>query len=84
MEDIDEQLRINICSILNSVSEETINGIIHAVKYAGLETLSDLQFVQEEDLILVLKPIQRRKLLKAWSEQQSKKNFKLLSNKKEK
>lgn len=69
MKDIDEQLRTNICIILNSISEETVNDIIQAVKYVGLESLSDLQFVKEEDLMLVLRPVPRRKLIKAWSEQ---------------
>lgn len=69
MENIDEELKINIHGILPSIPEETVNGIIHALKYVGLETMSDLQFVQEEDLILVLKPIQRRKLIRAWSKQ---------------
>lgn len=67
MEDIDDLLRTNIHSILDSVSDETVNNIIQAVKDVGLVSLSDLQFVQEEDLKLVLKPILRRKLIKAWS-----------------
>lgn len=69
MENIDEELKINICNILPSISKETVDGIIHALKYVGLETMSDLQFVQEEDLILVLQPIQRRKLVNAWCKQ---------------
>lgn len=69
MENIYDELRINICIILNSVTEELINYIIQAIKCAALESLSDLKFVQEADLMLVLKPIQRRKLIKTWNEQ---------------
>lgn len=69
MESITDLLKTNIHRILNSISEEMINNVIYALKYAGLESLSDLQFVQEDDLPQVLDPIQRRKLLKAWSQQ---------------
>lgn len=66
---MDDLLKTNISRILNSVSEETVNNIIHALKYAGLEFLLDLHFVREDDLMQVLKPCQRRKLIKAWSQQ---------------
>lgn len=69
MESITELLKANICRILNSVSEETLNDIINALKCAGLQLLLDLKFVREDDLTQVLNPIQRRKLVKAWSQQ---------------
>lgn len=69
MGNIDEELKINIHCILPSASEEVVNGIIYAVKHVGLQTMSDLKSVREEDLKLVLKPTQRRKLVKAWREQ---------------
>lgn len=47
--------------------EETVDGIFHAVQNAGFESISDLQLVQEDDLMCILKPIPRRKLIKSWS-----------------
>lgn len=59
-------LRISIRNILSSVPEETVNGVIYAIQNAGFKSLSHLQFVQEEHLMFILKPIHRRKLIKAW------------------
>lgn len=67
MENFYDGLRINIRSILSPVSEETVIGIIQVIQNAGFETLSDLQFLQENDFMSVLKPIARRKLIKMWS-----------------
>lgn len=54
---------------MNSISEEQVIDIIKAVKDAGVECLSDLQYLREEDLRGVLKPVQRRKLIKCLTEQ---------------
>lgn len=59
-------LKISIHNELNSVPEETVNDVIYAIQNAGFKSLSDLQFVQEEHLMFILKPIPRRKLIKAW------------------
>ncbi|XP_077093821.1 uncharacterized protein LOC143745587 [Siphateles boraxobius] len=45
---------------------------IHGLSAIGLETKDDLQYVKEEDLMEFLRPIQCRKLLNAWkNEEQS-------------
>lgn len=47
--------------------EEAVDGIFHAIQNAGFVSLSDLHLVQEDDLMCILKPIPRRKLIKEWS-----------------
>lgn len=60
-------LRISMRNILlNSLPEDIVNNVIYAIQNAGFKSLSDLQFIQEEHLMFILKPIHRRKLIKAW------------------
>ena len=52
--------------ILPSLSSEKVTDVVKCLTESGVETVADLQFVQEGDLLDVLKPIQIRKLMQAW------------------
>lgn len=60
-------LKSAISSALPLLSSEKTNEILEQLLHAGVETPADLQFVTAEDLHN-LKPIQKRRLLKTWSD----------------
>lgn len=45
---------------------DVLTTLFEALVAAGVEELDDLQFVEEDDINKVLKPVQVRRLLKAW------------------
>ena len=56
-----------ISSVLPSLSATDVDHILQKLSEIGVESLSDLQHVTESDLVPLLKPVQARKLLSAWS-----------------
>ncbi|KTF71661.1 hypothetical protein cypCar_00046218 [Cyprinus carpio] len=67
-----EEIKLAISSSLPGLSDETLQKFIHGLSVIGVETKDDLQYVKEEDLMEFLRPIQCRKLLNAWkNEEQS-------------
>ncbi|XP_018007551.1 uncharacterized protein LOC108665318 [Hyalella azteca] len=64
-----DEIRNVIQKYLN-LSDEVLSEVVKTIQDAGAENLSEaIEFIQEKDLAGVLKPIQIRKLLKRWSEQ---------------
>ena len=54
--------------VLRTLSEDKVVTVArHLVEEMGLEELSDLGMITECDLLKVLKPLQERKLVQAWS-----------------
>jgi hypothetical protein len=49
-----------------TLSEDVVINVMDVFTDIGVECLSDLNHIQEKDLVGVLKPIQVRKLLSAW------------------
>ncbi|XP_067237385.1 sterile alpha motif domain-containing protein 3-like [Chanodichthys erythropterus] len=67
-----EEIKLAISSSLPGLSDETLQKFIHGLSAIGVETKDDLRYVKEEDLMEFLRPIQCRKLLNAWkNEEQS-------------
>ena len=61
-----EELKTNIEVVLPSLPDQTVEEILTYLSEAGVESISDLSFVEEGDLKSVLRPVQVRKLLQAW------------------
>jgi len=59
MSDISESIKDAVISVLPSVPEETI-------LHQGVESKDDLQYIREQEIAEVIRPIQCRKLLNAW------------------
>ena len=63
--------KATLMKLLNEVLPKASHQILHDtcdhILSLGLEDEEDLQFVQENDLITTLNPIQARKLVKAWT-----------------
>ena len=51
---------------LHLLSKDLVKNVVELLQTIGVESFSDLQFVEEVDLLLVIKPIQARKLIKSW------------------
>ncbi|XP_034145225.1 uncharacterized protein LOC117593613 [Esox lucius] len=67
-----EEIKLAFSSSLPGLSDETLKKFIHGLSAIGVETKDDLQYVKEEDLMEFLRPIQCRKLLNEWkNEEQS-------------
>lgn len=60
-------LKSAISSALPLLPSDKTNEILEQILHAGVEKPADLQFVTAEDLHS-LKPIQKRRLLKAWAD----------------
>jgi len=58
----------DIRAVLPNISEDSIAQILTRLADIGVESSQDLQHVTEEDLSAVMRPIQARKLLAAWSQ----------------
>ncbi|XP_067312741.1 uncharacterized protein [Pseudorasbora parva] len=61
-----EEIQLAICSSLPGLPDEMLKKLLHGLTAIGVETKADLHFVNEEDLVEYLRPIQCRKLLNAW------------------
>lgn len=58
-----DSVREKVLCGLGSLTEEEILAVMRTLQNLGVETSSDLSYVNEEDLKDCLKPIQGRKLL---------------------
>jgi len=54
--------------VLPSLTGALLGSVIDKLLEDGVEDVPDLKFVQEKDLVGILKPIQVRKLLTAWND----------------
>lgn len=55
-----------LLDVLPTLSETLLSAVADHLSDCGVEEESDLQFVEENDLKELLKPIQCRKLLRSW------------------
>lgn len=62
-----EELKRAITSILPDLPDHTLNDLIGGLQDIGVDRESDFPLVQEADLERFLRPIQCRRLLKAWA-----------------
>ncbi|KAF5890601.1 Interferon-induced 44, partial [Clarias magur] len=67
MSDVIRCIKEEVTSVLPSLPEDTLNLLVEKVFNQGVESKEDLQYVKEEDIAELIRPIQCRKLLKAWS-----------------
>lgn len=58
-----EIIRRTITTVLPDFSEELVHSLIDALKEVGVETLDDMRYVTEGDLVPTLNPIQARRLV---------------------
>lgn len=66
-ESTQKSLSSAIADVLPDISASELNLVVDTLKSLGVETTQDFQFVQEADLLSVLRPIQARKLVSAWT-----------------
>ncbi|KAI4881481.1 hypothetical protein NFI96_012226 [Prochilodus magdalenae] len=59
-------LHTAITEVLPDLSEVTKDILEETLQSTGVETYDDFQFIEEGDLLSVLRPIQARKVLAAW------------------
>jgi hypothetical protein len=57
----------NIVSVLPNLAADAINNVVAKLDDIGIEIVDDLQHVEQQDLVPLLKPIQARKIMDAWS-----------------
>ncbi|XP_022077878.1 uncharacterized protein LOC110971785 [Acanthochromis polyacanthus] len=69
---MDDAEQSNICSAITKVLPDLPTSVLNTVEEMlqslGVETTEDFQFIQEKDLLSVLRPIQARKLVAAWQQ----------------
>ena len=69
---MDDAEQINISSAITKVLPDLPASILNIVEETlqslGVETTEDFHFIQEGDLLSVLRPIQARKLVAAWKQ----------------
>ncbi|KAI8771881.1 FYVE, RhoGEF and PH domain-containing protein 4 [Biomphalaria glabrata] len=58
-----ERLRSIIKFALPAISEDSLKNVVQRLGNCGVEEEGDLKFIQEDDLVGILKPVQCRKLL---------------------
>lgn len=61
-----EELVKTIKTVLPSLEDNVLEGVITTLIECGVESADDLQYVREADLNQVLRPIQARRLLDTW------------------
>ncbi|KAL6458904.1 hypothetical protein MHYP_G00323760 [Metynnis hypsauchen] len=67
MDDRDD-IRSSISSVLPDLPGSILNIMEETLQSLGVGTIDDFQFVQEADLLCVLRPIQARKLVASWKQ----------------
>lgn len=63
-----ENIRKEVKSVLPTLSEPLLDAILERLRSKGVDTRDDLQFVQEDDIVDLIKPIHCRRLLCTWKE----------------
>ncbi|KAJ8333916.1 hypothetical protein SKAU_G00412350 [Synaphobranchus kaupii] len=66
MSSLEEQIRGDVLQALPSLPTETLTLLLEKLISCGVESKGDLQYVREEDISELLRPIQCRKILSAW------------------
>lgn len=67
MGDMDQSSISNaITKVLPDLAPSVLGIVVETLQSLGVETTEDFDFVQESDLMSVLRPIQARKLVAAW------------------
>lgn len=61
-----EDIKQAVLSVLPSLPEDKLQSLLNKLESIGVESLSDLQFIKEEDLSANITPIQCRRLISAW------------------
>lgn len=61
-----EDIKQAVLSVLPSLPEDKLHSLLNKLESIGVESLSDLQFIKEEDLSANITPIQCRRLISAW------------------
>lgn len=61
-------IRSTINKVLPDLPASSLDILEEALQSLGVETTEDFQFIQEADLLSVLRPIQARKLVAAWKQ----------------
>lgn len=61
-------IRSAITKVLPDLPASILNLVEETLQSLGVETTEDFHFIQEADLLSVLRPIQARKLVTAWKE----------------
>ncbi|KAK3554375.1 hypothetical protein QTP70_022604 [Hemibagrus guttatus] len=57
-----------IAELLKDISSSVLQSVVETLNSLGVTSPEDFQYVQEADLLPVLRPIQARKLVSAWSQ----------------
>lgn len=57
-----------IAAVLPDLPQEILTSVEDTLKGFDAETIDDLQFITEGDLLPVLKPIQARRLVAVWAQ----------------
>lgn len=71
MADIEAQMQkisSAIAAVFPDLPVAVFKSVVETLKTLGMETTDDLQYVTEQDLLPVLKPIQARRLVGAWAQ----------------
>lgn len=58
-----EMIRRTITTVFPDYSEDILSSVMDALKVVGVETLDDLHYITEADLLPTLKPVQARRLV---------------------
>nr|XP_023659174.1 uncharacterized protein LOC111839466 isoform X2 [Paramormyrops kingsleyae] len=70
MSGLKEALKDAVLSVLPSLSPDVISQLVEKLTNQGVEGLDDLIYVKEDDILEFIRPIQCRKLLSAWQNQE--------------
>ena len=62
-----QQLTESIKSCLTTLTSEEFDAIIEKLNVNGVNSMEDVKYVVETDLLSVLKPIQARRLTDSWN-----------------
>ena len=62
-----DAVKSSIKCIIENISDDTLEKIIKVLDELGVDNISHLNLVKEEDLTPVLKKIQARLLVREWS-----------------
>lgn len=66
MSGLKEVLEDAVLSVLPGLSPDVTSQLVEKLTDQGVESLDDLIYVKEDDILEFIRPIQCRKLLSAW------------------